>query len=271
MSIVAVTGDHPRHVYLVKQIEKTGLLSGWVRERREAFIPEPDPSLSNSMRELFVHHFTRRDEAERSAFGSVSDSLIACPVLDVTLDTLNSQSTVDFISSRQPNFLISYGCHKLEPHILASHNGYSWNCHGGLSPHYRGVHTHFWPSYMLEPQMTGMTLHETTADIDGGGIIHQSGVTLVRGDGLHDLACRSVKEFAEQLPDVLLRAAKHSGSIRGIQQKTTGRLWTAGMWRPEHLVPIYEHYNDNIVDYCLEGKIIGRSQNLTKIEFLLQG
>jgi hypothetical protein len=32
-----------------------------------------------------------------------------------------------------------------------------WNIHGGLSPWYRGAITHFWPSYMLEPQLTGMS------------------------------------------------------------------------------------------------------------------
>ena len=35
------------------------------------------------------------------------------------------------------------------------------------------------PSYMLEPQMTGMTLHETTEHLDAGGIVHQTGVELV--------------------------------------------------------------------------------------------
>ena len=31
---------------------------------------------------------------------------------------------------------------------------------------------------MLEPQFTGMTLHETTQQIDGGDIIHQTGIKI---------------------------------------------------------------------------------------------
>lgn len=271
MAIVAVTGDHPRHAYLVSQIACTGMLAGWVRERREAFIPEPDVSLSPDLRALFIHHFARRNEAEEKAFGAADDHAIECDILDVTLDELNSQRTVDFIRGKSAKFLISYGCHKLEPQVLEACNGYAWNCHGGLSPQYRGVHTHFWPSYMLEPQMTGVTLHETTEAIDGGGIIHQTGVTLVRGDGLHDLACRAVREFAQQLPDVLLKAAAHTGSIKGAQQTTTGRIWTTGMWRPEHLIPIYKHYQDSIVDLCLAGDIVGRLPNLVTLEGAMRG
>ena len=59
--------------------------------------------------------------------------------------------------------------------------------------------THFWPSYFLEPQMTGMTIHDLTQDIDGGNIIHQNSVSLVKGDSLHDLACRAVKEMGNDL------------------------------------------------------------------------
>lgn len=264
MSIVAVTGDHPRHAYLVAQIAKTGMLSGWVREQREAFIPNPDHSLPSELRELFVHHFAKRDDAERKAFERTPN--VDCAVLDVSLEELNSQRTKNFIEARKPKILISYGCHKLTPDLLQSCKGYKWNCHGGISPQYRGVHTHFWPSYMLEPQMTGVTLHETTEDIDGGGIIHQTGVTLVSGDGLHDLACRAVKEFADHLPNVLTIAANTTGSIKGLHQKTTGRLWTTGMWRPEHLVPIYRHYNDSVVDMCLSGEIVGREPKLLTVD-----
>ena len=63
--------------------------------------------------------------------------------------------------------------------------GYKWNIHGGLSPWYRGGVTHFWPSYLLEPEYTGMTLHELTNDIDGGGIIHQNISSLNIKDGIH--------------------------------------------------------------------------------------
>ena len=45
--------------------------------------------------------------------------------------------------------------------------------HGGLSPWYKGGATHFWPTYLIEPEFTGITVHETTKDLDAGAIIHQ--------------------------------------------------------------------------------------------------
>lgn len=263
MPIVAITGDHPRHSYLVQQIASTGLLSGWIREKREAFTPEPAACLPPDLASLFRHHFAMRAAAEERHFGNALPS-IACDTLDVTLDGLNGASAAAFIRRHAPKIIISFGCHKLEAHMLNAE--YAWNVHGGLSPWYRGAGTHFWPSYMLEPQMTGVTLHETTEAIDGGAIIHQTGVDLVRGDGLHDLACRAGKKFGEAIPSVLKRAYNSANKIEGVTQATAGRIWTTAMWRAEHLIPIYRHYTDTIVSRTLDGEIEGRTPNLVTLD-----
>ena len=262
MSVVAVTGDHPRHVYLVQQLARAGLLSGWIVERREAHVPTPGDDVPAALRDLFHQHFLRREAAEHRAFGVPSADDVAADRLTVDLPELNGEQVRAFLAERAPSHVLSYGCHRLDESVLRSVPARFWNTHGGLSPWYRGVHTHFWPSYMLEPQMTGMTLHETTAAIDGGAIIHQSGITLTRGDGLHDLACRAVATYALELPVVMARAL--AGDVTGVTQKTTGRIWTAAMWRAEHLVPVYQHYGDRIVDLCLDGEIAGRVPTLIR-------
>ena len=33
MSIVLITGNHPRHQYFVNSLSTTGLIHGWIRER----------------------------------------------------------------------------------------------------------------------------------------------------------------------------------------------------------------------------------------------
>lgn len=264
MSIIAVTGDHPRHAYMVSQLAKTGLLSGWIRERRENFVPEPPNGLTPQLSKLFTEHFRKRSEAEDRHFGRPNLKLPAHDILDVSVEDLNGTRSLEFIRSRDAKFIISYGCHKLNSDMLSACKGYAWNVHGGLSPSYRGVATHFWPSYMLEPQMTGVTLHETTEAIDGGGLIHQTGVALVAGDGVHDLACRAVKLFADELPEVLILANGIERHIEGVRQKTTGRIWTNAMWRPEHLITVYQTFSDSIVDLCLSGEIKGRVPNLVQ-------
>ncbi|MCB1772757.1 MAG: hypothetical protein KDI88_04010 [Gammaproteobacteria bacterium] len=168
---------------------------------------------------------------------------------------LNAAEVRDFLGCHKASVLLSYGVHMLaEPTLRAAKVDYRWNLHGGLSPWYRGCITHFWPSYLLEPQMTGCTIHELTAELDFGPVVQQSVADLVPGDGLHDLSCRAVKKAIDQLPALISAAGKNA--ISSVSHRTTGRLWRAADWRPEHLEVIYSLYQDQIVDRYLAGELV---------------
>jgi len=259
MSIVLITGNHPRHAYLVRQLVAEGLVTGWVREIRESFIPTPPRDICSSLQSLFVKHFDKRESAEHEFFGSDTTAPVA--TLDVKVEDLNKLPTKQFIDQRAASLVISYGCHKLDVNFLGSPKTTFWNTHGGLSPEYRGVTTHFWPSYFLEPQMTGMTLHETTEAIDGGNIVFQSAATMVAGDTLHKLASRTVHEFVTQLASKLQQLDLNT-LPKGITQTSTGRLFKSADWRPEHLELVYSHYEDRIVDAVIAGELTGRVPTL---------
>ena len=49
-----------------------------------------------------------------------------------------------------------------------------------LSPWYKGTATHFWPSYFLEPEFTGVAIHELSKKIDSGPLVHQVSGDLVQ-------------------------------------------------------------------------------------------
>ncbi len=265
MSVVFLSGNHPRHLFVARAIAGTGQLTGLVLETREEHIPEPPAGLSNRDHELFIHHFRARAAAEARFFqGPASDDGFAgVEVLRVAREELNAEKTRDFISRHRPQLLLSYGVHILSPETLACAPLYKWNIHGGLSPWYRGNITHFWPSYLLEPQMTGMTIHETTEAIDGGRVIHQSVAPLVRGDGLHDLACRAVAGMASELPRLLQLVA--AGSFKEpVAQKSAGRIWRTVDWRPCHLRQIYDSFEDRIVDRYLDGDFGQREPKLVR-------
>ena len=263
MSIVLITGDHPRHCYLAHQVMASGIPTVWIVERREKFMPQPPAHLSAAMSRLFAHHFALRDECEQLYFGHLAD--LGEAALHICAQELNGAQVKALIQQTDPQLLLSYGCHKLSADLLGCVKGMAWNVHGGLSPWYRGVVTHFWPSYLLEPQMTGMTLHETTEAIDGGNIIHQTAVTPRAGDRLHDLACRSVQEFCDSLPVLLRRLLADGRPIRGIESKTTGRIWTSSMWQPQHLDVIYGHYQDRVVDFCLASGVAMPAPKLVSV------
>jgi folate-dependent phosphoribosylglycinamide formyltransferase PurN len=241
------------------------MLNGLVIEEREEHVPEPPPGLSQATRELFNLHFGDRSTAESHHFGADTseDALSGVEVLRVSSEELNGPRVWAFIDRHRPDLLLSYGVHKLTPETLAHAKSRRWNIHGGLSPWYRGVITHFWPSYMLEPQMTGMTIHETTDAIDGGEIIHQNAAELMRGDGIHDLACRAVAGMAGEVP-VLLRVLATGQLHPPVRQKTTGRIWRSSDWRPEHLHLIYDFYGNRIVDRFLDGEFAAKSPHLTR-------
>jgi len=261
MKAVFLTGSHPRHAAIARAINDAGHLAGLVIEQREAFVPEPPPGLPAATEALFRLHFERRDEAERRHFGEAL--LPSVPRLDVSRDDLNTAATIAFINALQPDLILSYGVHKLTPETLDGMSApLKWNIHGGLSPWYRGVTTHFWPSYFLEPQMTGMTVHELTQDIDGGAVVHQSAAALVRGDGVHDLACRAVQSLAKDMAQLLVVV---SSDMRApVRQATTGRIWRSVDWRPEHLHVVYELYGDRVVDRVLDGDLEGAVPKLIR-------
>lgn len=255
MNIVFLTGDHPRHRFVARALARTGRLKAMVVETREAHVPEPPAHLPADTRALFIRHFAERETAEMRFFGApVSpDPLAGIETLTIAREELNGPKTWSLIERLQPDLLLSYGVHKLTPETLAHAPARRWNIHGGLSPWYRGVITHFWPSYFLQPQMTGMTVHETTEAIDGGDVIHQCCAELVRGDGVHDLACRAVTALVAELPELMERLAR--GETKPpVRPVTSGRIWRQADWVPAHLHPVYDFYQNRIVDRCLDGE-----------------
>jgi len=215
------------------------------------------------LRALFLEHFKGREAAEERFFGDAAKQPIDCPTLTIDREALNAASTVEFVLAHEPEVVITYGVHLLSKETLDAFPEDSWNTHGGLSPWYRGVTTHFWPSYMLEPQMTGVTLHRLTAAIDGGDVLHQTGAPLVRGDGIHELVCRTVAAYGEELQHVLDLRAK-GDLVPAVKQRSSGKLWLGRDWRPEHLRIVYELYGNQIIDRYLDGVIAQRKPKLVR-------
>ena len=251
MRVCFLTGSHPRHAFVARALAQTGTLAGLVIENRENLLPEPPTGIPNHTRSLFIDHFRGREAAEARFFGAAA--LPDVPAYHVDMTELNTSATVAFVNEQSPDLILTYGVHKLTAEtLLGLQAEYKWNIHGGLSPWYRGVITHFWPSFLLEPQMTGMTVHKLTQDIDGGDIIHQSLADLVRGDGVHELACRAVQSLCSDLKQLMELTA--TGALKGpFKPATTDRIWRSVDWQPGHLHIVYDFYRNRVVDHFLNG------------------
>lgn len=255
MKILFLTGNHPRHLFMARALARTGHLAALVLETREAHVPVPPAALPAKTSALFERHFAGREAAEARFFSAPAgaDPLAGVETHTIARTELNGPATWTIIDRLQPDLLLSYGVHKLTPETLARAQRRRWNIHGGLSPWYRGVATHFWPSYFLQPRHTGMTLHETTEAIDGGNVVHQTAAPLVRGDGVHDLACRAVMSLGDELPEIVSRLAAENVRTP-VQPTTSGRIWRNADWEPAHLHPLYDLYENRVVDRCLDGE-----------------
>ena len=264
--ICLITGNHPRHKHFAKTLISTGKVCSWVIEKREKFVPLPPIGLQEDLRILFKHHFNERNKVESEIFSSSikAEEEVSIPSYNVIQNDLNSDQTVDFVRGNSPSLVISYGCHKLNKNLMKAVAVRFWNTHGGLSPEYRGVTTHFWPSYFLEPQMTGMTLHETTNSLDAGEIIFQTAAPMVNGDTLHRLAARNVQVLSEQLASKLTKL-DFDNLPKGKVQQGYGKVFMSKDWRPEHLRVIYETHKDAIVDLVINGVIQGREPELISV------
>jgi folate-dependent phosphoribosylglycinamide formyltransferase PurN len=258
MSILMIMGRTPRHFYMARAVAASGRLKGIIVEERGWRAPVAPTGTPPRTLALFEQHFQARAEAEVCFFGTEPDpSLAGLVVARIAREEMNGPKCWDIIDRMKPDLLLSYGVGKLTDETLAHARGHRWNVHGGLVPFYKGAGPHFWPSYLLEPQMTGVTLHELTEAIDGGAVVHQRLGTLMRGDGINEFSARTTAGFAEELTEVLIRA--FDGRLTPPQpQKTTGRLWRSVDFRPQHLHAIYDVYENRIVDRYLDGEFPGR-------------
>jgi len=200
------------------------MVTGIITETREHMLPTPPVGIDDDLKALFMRHFADRNAAEEKAFGLSNKLNFDSSMIKVTPETLNTPKVCEFLDMQKPDLALVYGVHKLDDETLSHVRGKFWNIHRGLSPWYRGVITLFWPSYMLEPQATGMTVREVTPAIDGGPIIHQVAASLIKGDGIHDLACRAVANIAgdmQTLTNMLAEGAINPPTI----QPTSGKIW----------------------------------------------
>ena len=258
MSILMIVGRTPRHFYRARAVAASGRLKGIIVEEQGWRTPVAHAGTPPRTLALFERHFRARTEAEARCFGSaIDESLAGLVVARIAREEMNGPKCWDVVDRMKPDLLLTYGIGKLTDETLAHARGHRWNIHGGLVPFYKGAGPHFWPSYLLEPQMTGVTLHELTAAIDGGAVVHQSVGALTRGDGINELSTRTTAGFAAELTEVLVRT--FDGRLKPPQpQKTTGRLWRSVDFRPQHLHAIYDVYENRIVDRYLDGEFPGR-------------
>jgi phosphoribosylglycinamide formyltransferase 1 len=111
------------------------------------------------------------------------------------------------IAAHEPDILCLAGFMRvLTDGFVTRWQGRMLNIHPSLLPKYRGLHTH---ARALEAgdAEAGCTVHEVTAELDGGPILGQARVKVAAGDTPETLAKRVLEEEHRLYPMVLRRFA----------------------------------------------------------------
>lgn len=92
----------------------------------------------------------------------------------------------------------------LTPEFIAHFAGKMLNIHPSLLPKYKGLHTHQ-RAIDAGDEVAGCSVHEVTAELDGGPILAQGRVAVLAGDTADALAARVLPLEHKLYPETLRR------------------------------------------------------------------
>lgn len=107
------------------------------------------------------------------------------------------QALISAIDPYAPDVIAMAGFMRiLTPTFIGHYAGRMLNIHPSLLPKYKGLHTHQRAIEAGDAE-AGCSVHEVTAELDGGPVLGQARVPILPGDTADDLAARVlVKEHA---------------------------------------------------------------------------
>lgn len=198
-----VTSDHVRHRHLANVLSGNPLVHALVVEPKSR-----NPANNHDNDEdaaLLATYFAARDASERNILAEGQDWNLARPLktLEAPKGTINDPQVVADLVAAGISHCIVFGASWLKTPWLEAFPGKLFNLHLGLSPHYRGVGTNFWPLHDGLPEYVGATIHLLDAGIDSGPILFHVRPAPSADDDAHSLGNKTVAKATRALRDRL--------------------------------------------------------------------
>lgn len=173
----------------------------------------------------------------RALIDVLGDPAFPAGVPTFTTFGVNDAATRRLLHELSPDVLCVYGTSIVGRDTLASARRIALNLHTGISPRYRGADCTFWPLYNGEPQWLGATVHECTADVDGGAVYGTARARLEASDGVAEVFGRCVVAGADLYAHVTADALAGTAAAtpQDLRQGTDYRV-AARDWRAELVV-----------------------------------
>lgn len=237
--LVLLTGNGPEHRYLANRLCAALPIAAIVTDMHAR-----PPSLRRAFRGsalggvsrigLYAFRKLVRDQeaqtaALRQILGEELTAQFPAGQSLLRIDGVNSQDAIDTVKQIEPDAMLVFGTSIVGPQMLSLANDLAFNLHTGISPRYRGTDCTFWPVVNREPEWLGATVHECTADVDGGAMFETTRASWSSSDQLHDLFARAVACGADLYISVVQRYLR-DGAISGEPQDlTSGREYRGYM------------------------------------------
>ena len=256
MKLVLFTGNHPRHLFVNKEVVKYFDEALLIVMDREEVLPVPPSDISSTDKELFSKHFANRYKVETQVYGNLCAEQVFKDheTIFIKPSELNKIHIANRVSEFNADFCFIFGVDLILDPVIDRLPENKINLHLGLSPWYKGAATLYWPFYHLQPQFCGVTFHQINKQPDAGEIIHQCSPLLEFGDKIHDVGAKCVIQARKELNNIF-RHWKNNTGFRGKVQKTSGRNWRGSDFHASQLRIIYNLFNDQIVDHYLSGDL----------------
>jgi len=248
-----LTSTALRHQYFIHALCGALDVVGVWREEK-SFKPEEAPGTPEERAEI-LKHFAMRDASEEKYFAAYKDRAVAKNILvhDLTPKGINELEEVSAMKELKPDVLLVFGTGILKGEIIHAFEGNIINLHLGLSPHYRGSGTNFWPLVNNEPEYVGATIHYLDAGIDSGAMICHARPNIDANDGPHDLGNKTIIAAVETIPSVVEAHAK--GVIEAVPQRSDiGKLYLRKDFNGAAVHTLYENIENGMIPTYLKEK-----------------
>lgn len=242
MKIVLLTSDGLEHIFvantLCEHIELAAIVVDrrrkrspfhkfWAKIRKYGVLGAADRVALAIFKIIVRDSSVRREELVR-VFGERKCTEFNRADLLVNVSGVNGQESLNALKNIEPDLLLVYGTGIVGERVRSTARQLVVNMHTGLSPYYRGASCAFWPLHNKELDRLGATVHECTAELDGGKIFGASKAQIDRLDSLHTVFGRTVLVGAELYVRVVKELIR--GEFQDEQQDfSLGREYKASM------------------------------------------
>lgn len=157
---------------------------------------------------------------------------------------------MDQVALFEPDLIVLFGASLLRPEFIKKYKGRIFNLHIGLSQHYRGTNSNFWPIYENKLEYLGATIHHVDDGIDTGDIILQDTIRLEPDDDEESLGGKTIILGTELMITAIKHWKSHSLSVRRLKSK--GKNYLSKNFNPQTIARVKEMVESNQLKMNIE-------------------